>query len=360
MSVRVPLSPSQFGAAPAEVAVMGKVTVSSFRYASGIEALRITTGRADVIILPFNGQQVWRAVFDGRDITMGSMFEEPVATPHYLNTYGAFFIHCGVTAIGAPGPQDRHPLHGELPLARFESAVLVLDEAAGTVVLEGSYRHRVAFSTNYTVTATITLGVEATALDFGITVQNNRAVPMDLMYLGHANFRPVPDGDLVYSARYDPEHVAVRRSVPAHITPPPGYAGFVDRLARDPALHHRLTADLPFDPEVVFSVTMEADADGLAHAMQVHPDGQGDFISYRTDTLPMAIRWICRTSDQQGLGLALPSTSGVEGYTAEKAAGRVTVVPAKGVWSAWMRTGTLDPAETAALRARIERQMGRA
>jgi hypothetical protein len=360
MSVRIPLIPSQFGPGLTEIARMGKVTASSFRYASGIEALRITTGRADVIVLPFMGQQVWRAVFAGRDISMGSMFEEPVATPHYLQTYGAFFIHCGVTAIGAPGLQDKHPLHGELPLARFETAVLVLDEAVGTVVLEGSYRHRVAFSTNYTVSATITLGVEATALDFGITVQNNREAPMDLMYLGHANFKPVLNGELIYSAHYDPEHVAVRKSVPAHIMPPPGYAGFVDRLASDPALHHVLMADLPFEPEVVFSVTMESDADGLAHAMQVHPDGQGDFISYRTDTLPMAIRWICRTSDQQGLGLALPSTSGVEGYTAEKAAGRVTVVPPKGVWSAWMRTGSLDAADAATMRAQIERQMGRA
>jgi hypothetical protein len=359
MSVRIFLNPAQFAPAVTRIAAMGAATIRALRYDSGVAALWITTGRADVVILPFQGQQVWRAVFDGRDITMLSMFKEPVATTRYLETYGAFFIHCGLTAIGAPGPGDHHPLHGELPLAQFESAVLVLDEVAGTVALEGVYRHRVAFSTSYTLTSTVMLRLEATALEFDIAVENHRDAPFDLMYLGHANFRPVPDGELVYSAIYDPAHVAVRRSVPAHVRTPPGYDALIERLAAAPELHHRLTPDLRFEPEVVFSVVMEADADGLAHALQVHPDGQGDFISYRRDSLPVAIRWICRTPEQQGLGLALPSTSGVEGYMAEKAAGRVTTVPPRGRWSAWIRAGTLDTEATAAMRAAIERQMGR-
>ena len=35
------------------------------------------------------------------------------------------------------------------------------------------------------------------------------------------------------------------------------------------------------------------------------------------------MRWVCRTPDQDGLGLAFPSTSEVEGYSAEKAKGQV-------------------------------------
>jgi hypothetical protein len=359
MSICIPLDPDRFSRAEQVIATMGDVTISGFRYASGIEALWIRTRRAEVIILPFTGQQIWRAAFDGRDVSMRSMFDEPVDTPHYLQTYGAFFIHCGLTAIGAPGPQDRHPLHGELPLARFETAVLHLDDAAGVIVLEGVYRHRVAFSTNYRATARISLGVASTALDIGLTVENLRDAPLDLMYLGHANFLPVPDGELAYSAAYTPETVAVRQSIPAHIAAPPGYAGFVARLAQNPALHHRLRADLPFDPEVVFSLDMKADSLGQAHAMQLHPDGQADFISYDVASLPMAIRWVCRTADQQGLGLALPSTSGVEGYTVEKAAGRVTVVAPKGRWQAQMRMGALDRAQAETMRALIDRITGR-
>ncbi len=360
MTIRIPLVAARFGPVETVIATMNGAVVSGFSYGSGIAALRLKTARADVLILPFVGQQIWRAVFDGRDLSMRSMFDEPVQTAHYLQSYGAFFIHCGLTAIGAPGPKDQHPLHGELPMAPFTDTVLILDEVAGTVMVEGAYHHRVAFSTNYRAVASVSLGMTNTALDIKLQVENLRAAPMDLMYLGHANFRPVPDGELTYSARYTPENVAVRRSVPAHITPPPGYGAFVDRLAADPALHHRLTADLPFDPEVVFAVAMQPDADGQAHAMQTHPDGQGDVISYAVDSLPMAIRWVCRTADQQGLGLALPSTSGVEGYAAEKAAGRVTVVPGHGRWSASMRVGALNAGAAADLRQRIDRQMGRA
>lgn len=359
MPIRIPLTPAQFTAAETPVVTMGQVSVTSFAYQNGIAALRMVTPRADVVILPFVGQQVWRAVFDGRDVTMRSMFDEPVVTDRYLETYGAFFIHCGATAIGAPGPDDHHPLHGELPLARYETAVLVLDEAAGTVTLEGTYRHRVAFTVNYLATATLTLAGDDTAIEVGISIDNRRAAPLDLMYLGHANFRPVPNGELVYSAPYTPQAVAVRQSVPAHIRPPAGYAAFVARLAADPTLHHRLSPDLPFDPEVVFSVAMQADADGRAHAMQVHPQGHADFISYDASTLPMAIRWICRTHDQAGLGLALPSTSGVEGFSAEKSAGRVTVVPPQGRWQARMRMGMLNEPAAQAMRRDIDRISGR-
>jgi hypothetical protein len=359
MTIRIPLNPAHFTASESTIATMGASGASGFTYPGGIAALRLRTPHAEVVILPFLGQQIWRAAFDGRDVTMRSMFDAPVVTDRYLETYGAFFIHCGATAIGAPGPKDHHPLHGELPLARYDSAVLLLDEAQGQIALEGTYHHRVAFTVNYLATSTITLGTEATALDIALTINNHRTAPMDLMYLGHANFQPVPNGELVYSAPYTPAAVTVRQSVPAHISPPPGYGDFVARLATDPALHHRLTPDLPFDPEVVFSVAMQADEQGRAHAMQVHPEGHADFISYDADNLPMAIRWVCRTDDQAGLGLALPSTSGVEGYTAEKAAGRVTVVPPKGRWQARMQAGTLTHDQATVMRQKIDRTAGR-
>jgi hypothetical protein len=117
---------------------------------------------------------------------------------------------------------------------------------------------------------------------------------------------------------------------------------------------------LPFDPEVVFTVRMQADEAGWTHAMQVHPEGHADFISYDAAALPLAIRWICRTADQQGLGIALPSTAGVEGYATEKAAGRIVTVPPLGTWGARMRMGALDQIEAKEMEARIDRLAGRA
>ncbi len=362
MSVAIPLLPSDFpvhGARP--VGDAGAMRAEAFRYASGIEALRLLTPRADIVVLPFHGQQVWRAAFDGRELAMTSMFDEPVATDSYLATYGAFFLHCGITRIGPPSAEDPHPLHGELPLGRFETAEVVIDEAAGRIGVRGRFRHRVAFSVNYDAVAEVSLGADATRMDITLHVTNRRtAAPLELMYLGHANFRPVDHGRLVYAAHYTPEDVAVRQSIPPHIKAGPGHAAFLADLARAPERHHILDPALPFDPEAVFTVRMIPDATGWTHAMQVHPEGHADVISYDTTTLPLAIRWVCRTADQQGLGIALPATAGVEGYATERAAGRIVSVPPERSWSARMRMGALDADEAAEMEARIDRLAGRA
>jgi hypothetical protein len=226
--------------------------------------------------------------------------------------------------------------------------------------IEGRYRHRRAFGVNYEAKATITLDVSETVLGVGLDVVNRRpAAPLELMYLGHANFRPVDGGRLIYAARYTPEDVAVRRSIPPHIRPGPGLAEFLADLARNPARHHILSPDLPFDPEVVFTIRALADSNGWSHALHLHPDGAADFISHDARSLPLAMRWICRTGDQQGLGMAMPATAGVEGYVAEAAAGRIVTVSPGGTWSARMKMGALDPAAARALEAHIERIGGR-
>ena len=86
MSVRIELFKSSFGEKERLLCTMGSISVSSFRYESGIEALRVKNARGEIIVLPFKGQQIWRAEFDGRDLTMKSLFQEPVATTDYLKT----------------------------------------------------------------------------------------------------------------------------------------------------------------------------------------------------------------------------------------------------------------------------------
>jgi len=224
----------------------GDFKISTFRYPSGIEALRVTSKRAEIIVLPFKGQQIWRASFDGVDVTMKSF------THHYL--------------------------------ARSE----------------------------------ISLDPSEASIGVSLDVENRRKAPMDLMYLGHANFRPVEGGELVYSAPYTPEAVRVRTSVPSHISVPEGYMDFIAELEVDPSKHHLMDPSRPFDPEIVFSIDMLGDDSGWAHALQTHPDGSADFISYDAQTCPLAGRWVCWMDDQQGLGIAFPATSGVEGRRGQK------------------------------------------
>ncbi len=355
--MRLELQNAMFDEMERKLLTAGDITVTTFRYRSGVAALQITTPRTELIVLPFKGQQIWRASFDGVDVTMGSMFPEPVDTHVYLETYGAFLLHCGLTAIGGPSPDDTHPLHGELPNAPLQDAWLELRD--GALVIGGSYRYTVAFTVNYLATLEITIPADASFVDVSVHVDNLRKSTMELMYLAHANFRPVDMGELIYSAKPTPETVRVRQSIPSHISPPPGYAEFLDDLALNPERHHVLSPDLAFDPEVVFELDMMADADGWAHAMQRHPNGSADFISYIQAQGPSATRWICRTPDQQGLGMAFPSTAGVEGYLAEKAKGRITEVPPEGTWDISMRMGRLNVHDTKAMAEKISQIIGR-
>ncbi len=354
MSMRIDLRDAMFSEREQPLLTWGAFSVSTFRFDSGVAALRLSNARGEIIMLPFQGQQVWRARFDGRELTMRSMFDEPRQTQTYLENYGAFMIHCGLTGLGAPGPTDTHPLHGELPNAPFQSAWLDIDAGRESVTVAGSFQHIVAFSTNYRATVETTLAATDALLDISIRVENLKATPMDLMYLGHANFKPVDHGVLHYSADHTPQTVRVRQSIPSHVTPKPGYVEFLAELAEDPTGHHLLRPGLGFDPEVVFEIDMTADTDGFAHALQEHPDGTADYVRCRPDQAPLCTRWICRTPDQDGLGIAFPATSGVEGYTTEKSKGRVAEVPGGETWQLDMQLGLLTPTETADMIARID------
>ena len=349
LAITLHLSNATFGDKETLLAEGGGFRLTTFRYASGIAALRVQNKRGEIIVLPYRGHQIWRAVFDGRDLTMKSMFDEPVVTNAYLETYGAFFIHCGASAMGAPGPGDRHGLHGELPNAPYQKGWIVLDEAKGTCTIAGSYHYTVAFSTNYLATSSYVMEADSALLDVSLQVDNLKKTPMDLMYLAHANFRPVDNGELVYSAPYTPEAVRVRLAIPAHITPKPGYREFLTELSKNPVIHHTLAPTMAFDPEVAFTVDMTAGKDGFAHALLKRPDGTADYIRYKPAQAQKCIRWICRTPDQDAIGMAFPSTSETEGYTAEKKKGNVVEVAGGASWRVDMRLGALTKPQTDAV-----------
>ncbi|NJN82542.1 MAG: DUF4432 family protein [Caldilineaceae bacterium] len=334
----------------------GAFSASAFRFDSGVQAVRLSNGAGELLLLPFQGQQIWSAHFGGRDITMHSMFDEPRATRNYLETYGGFLLHCGATAMGVPTEHDNHPLHGELPNAPYQSAYIVLGEDAGGayIGLGGRYQHTVAFSTNYVAEPLVKLYAGANQCTASMTIKNLKNTPMELMYMAHANFRPVNDSRLVYSAQATPDHVRVRRSIPSHVQPSDRYLKLLDELEQRPEQHHILSADLACDPEIVFVIDYLADEAGWAHSLQVHPDGSADYIRHRPDQLDKGVRWICRTPDQDALGLVLPATAGPEGYTAEKANGNLKVIPAKGAFSCEMEMGVLNAAEAANVAAQIE------
>jgi len=327
----------------------------TFRFDSGVCGLRLDNELGQLVLLPFQGQQVWSAEFGGRNLTMKSMFAEPRSTREYLETYGGFLLHCGATAMGVPSKEDTHSVHGELPNASYRKAYLVVgqDEKGAYVGLGGQYQHTIAFNHNYVAEPLVKLYAGSTLFDVTMTITNLKHSEMELMYLAHVNFRPVDSGRLVYSAPCTPEHVRVRKSIPSHIRPRPGYVEFIEELGRHPEQHNLLAPDLVFDPEAVFSIDYLADEDGWAHSMQVHPDGSADYVRHRPDQLDKGIRWISRTADQDALGIVSPATAEPEGYLAEKAKGNIKIIPPKGVFGCEIGMGALAPSEARLMEEKI-------
>jgi len=173
------------------------------------------------------------------------------------------------------------------------------------------------------------------------------------MYLAHINFRPVAGGRLVYSAPCTPDHVRVRRSVPAHVKTKPGFREFLEELEKHPEKHNVLTPDLILDPEIVLYLDYVADTEGWAHTMQVLPDGAADYVRHKPDQLDTGIRWICRTDDQAAMGMILPATAEPEGYHAELEKGNIRVLPAQQSVTLDMQIGVLPPDKAKEMEATI-------
>ncbi len=354
--IKIHLRQEYFSEAEHELVSAGLLSASTLRYPSGVAGLRLHNELGELVLLPFQGQQIWSASFGGRNLTMKSMFSQPIPTRAYLETYGGFLVHCGATAMGVPAAGDTHALHGELPNAPYIDAWLTLgeDERGAYMGLSGRYQYTVAFSHNYAAQPTTRLYADSSVFFMGMEIVNLKRTPMELMYMAHVNFRPVDNGRLVYSAHCTPEHVRVRRTIPSHVKPGPGYVEYIEELAQHPERHNLLAPGLAFDPEVVFFIDYETDVNGWAHSLQVHPEGGADYISHRPDQLPKGVRWISRTPDQDCFGLVLPSTAEPEGYTAEKKKGNLVILPGGETWKCEMWAGHMDVAAAQAMEATIQ------
>jgi hypothetical protein len=328
------------------IATNGELVASAFRYRSGVAALRIRNSLGEIVVLPFQGQQIWDASFRGRRLTMGSMFDEPVATSDYLSNYGAFLIHCGMTAMGNPGPRDRHPLHGELPNAVYESAALEIGEDADGLFMavSGVYRHRVAFTAGYVATPRLRLNAGSSLVHSQMTVRNTRQSALEAVYLAHVNFRPIDGARLVDSVPDDADHIRVRTDVPPLESLTPEHRAFIEAAAASPKVHRDIVKGRPVDPEIVLVLKARGGADGLQRALQVHPDGSGDIIIYRPDQLPVAVRWMTRTGDEDAIGIVLPATAEPNGLEAARAAGQMMLIPPGGEFYCEYSFGALDAA----------------
>jgi hypothetical protein len=341
------LFPEQFTSHETLLAENGELTASAFRYPSGVCALRLKNSLGELVLLPYQGQQIWDATLRGRRLTMKSMFDQPYPTSDFLSTFGGFLLHCGAAAMGSPSAEDSHSLHGELPNAPYQNAALVIgsDEKGEYIGLTGEYRHTVAFNYNYTATPLVKVYAASSVFDVSMKIQNHKASPMPLMFLEHINFIPVDGGRLAQTVVCNPENMRVRANIPSFMEVAPGYREFLKLLQEHPEKHLVFDPALVYDPEVVFYMNYLADENGWARTLQIHPDGSADLLRHRPEQLNHGVRWICRTADQGALGME-PSTAEVEGFSAEKKKGNVRSLPGGAMFTYELEVGVLTVDET--------------
>jgi hypothetical protein len=332
------------------------VTVSLLRYDTGIEAVRLANARGYVIVLPYLGQMIWDANFDGVRLGMGHKYPAPRPAKVIVETYGCLAFHSGLLRNGCPSPQDDHPLHGEFSCATLDAAALEVgsDEAGTYVRLTGEYEYIMGFGPHYMARPSVTLRPGSTVFDIGMSVENRGGNAMDLMYMCHINLAFVENGHIVQAAPYTPENVVARTAIPGHVRPTPQYKALIEELARNPGSMEYLDPSLIYDPEQVFYLYhLRRDAVGQTHVMMRRPQGDGFAISFSPDEFPYPARWLLRNADQQVAAIALPSTCHPEGYLTEQRAGHVRSVPPAGSASFSVRVGYLDKAAAETLDATI-------
>ena len=332
----------------------GAMKATAFRYSTGIEALKVENKKGYFIILPFKGQQIWRAHFLGKDLHMKTMMEEPQPSKVYLQTYGGFLLHCGIAAFGVPSKDDKHVQHGEIPNADYQSAYLECGE--DYMAVGGKLDYDESFVRNYSFCPECKLYEDDSVLKIKIDLINRRSNPMEYMYLCHINFRPIDGAELIYSADYDPEHIKVHKVVGDQL--PKEHAqklsAFMDAVQENPALHHKMgAAGEIYDPEICFTVMYKGDEDRRAYTLQYTEEG-ACYVNHPVDVLPYAIRWISRTGDEDSCGMVLPATAEHLGYTYAKNNGQIKVLPGKETLTFHIETGYLEPEQAEAIKVKIE------
>jgi hypothetical protein len=326
----------------------GGMKATSFTFSTGVNAIRLENHEGSIVILPYQGQQIWDAVFRGRRLTMRNFFQEPIPSTNLLDSYGAFLFHCGALRMGCPGPEDTHPLHGELPAAQYQEARLIFGEDTNGpyLGLSGTFSYIKAFGDKYRATPQVKIRSHSSILDIDMRIENLAHAPMDLMYMCHINFCPAINGEIVQAAGWNTNDMAIRSSIPAHVKPTAKFLAFLDSLGKDPGVTRKIRPEDDYNPEIVFYIrNLKKDDEGVTHMIQKHPDGSADYVSYNTEVFNHTVRWILSHEDQKVMGMALPSTCDPEGYTAEKKKGNVRIIPALGSANFAVRVGYLDSAE---------------
>jgi len=332
-------------------------TCSVFRYSTGVCAVHLSNSAGSIILLPFQGQQIWRAEFLGQACTMKSIFEEPENTTRFGLNYGGFLIHCGLSANGNPSKEDNYSLHGELPNALFQEAYLSLgkDDTGNYIALGGKYTYRNSLEYHYEFEPLVKLYSKSSNFQVDIEARNLRSKPMKYMYMAHINWLPIDGSRLVYSALKDKDHIEVYDDTFGMQVESGRFGEYVRRLIINPTISDLLDSKTQYyDPELCMFIKYEHDERKMAHAMQILPNGKAFYVGFKTDTLPNAVRWFARTGDEDAIAFAIPSITNHLGFAYNLKRNNIRDIPGHGKVSMHMEIGLLNSIETQEMEKHIQ------
>ncbi|WP_174509621.1 aldose 1-epimerase family protein [Klebsiella oxytoca] len=312
MTTHIPLWRSLFHEQPRTLVANDDFTVTAFRYASGVEGLRVANARGALVILPWLGQMIWDAEFDGHDLTMRNMFHQPKPATEVVATYGCFAFHSGLLANGCPSPEDNHSLHGEMACAGMDEAWLELE--ADSLRVAGRYEYVMGFGHHYEARPAVVLHKASALFDIQMAVTNLASVAMPLQYMCHMNYTYVAGA--TFSQNIPDEALALRESVPAHVQPTASWLAFNQRLLQGEASVATLNEPQYYDPEIVFFADKLDRYTDSPEFRMIAPDGTTFITRFSSAELNYVTRWILYNGDQQVAAFALPATCRPEGFLA--------------------------------------------
>ena len=338
MTTRLPLWRTLFSEQPRTLLENADFTVTAFRYASGVEGLKVENSRGHLVILPWLGQMIWDAQFDGHDLTMRNMFSQPKPATEVVATYGCFAFHSGLLANGCPSPEDTHPLHGEMACASMDEAWLELD--GDSLRIGGGYEYVMGFGHHYQAQPAVVMHKASALFDIHMAVTNLASVAMPLQYMCHMNYAYVADA--TFSQNIPDAALQLRASVPAHVKPTGQWLAFNQRILQGEASLARLNEPEFYDPEIVFFADKLDTWTDRPEFRMVAPDGTTFVTRFSSAELNYVTRWILYNGDQQVAAFALPATCRPEGFLAAQRNGSLIQLAPQQSRSFSVTTGIAD------------------
>lgn len=324
--------------------------IKTHKYCSGVEALHIFIGKAEIVWLPFLGGEIWDWKIDNQSQKFSGFVVEPAYGKSFLHNYGAFLIHCGVLAMGNPTKEDNHPQHGELPLSK-PSGVWVEYDTENTeypLTLCCSFTFQVPFIANYTFTPKIHIHASGTTMNIDGELTNTAKTPLSYQYLAHINFAYPDSGTLNYSIdQFTDKEVEILQDA-------------IDGVTKNPDRMLKLDKNIVYDPELVAIIDHGKRAPSSYENPRyvlnslVRNDGTTHWVVADTEPLDHTVAWLTQTPDRAACGFSLPATSGPTGQANETRKGNLKYLGPGETAHLWFAFGSSGPTFRDVVRSSIK------